>query len=145
MPDKQPISEIIRTALENIKDVVDSSTIIGQPINVLDGTVIIPVSRISVGIASGGAEYGNKEKQTVIPPHFGGGGGTGLTVSPVAFLVITAGGEVKLLNIDGSGAYPAGSVAGAVATVDEIIDKAPGMIAKFKELFQKKNKEDDDE
>ena len=137
MADRQPISEIIRTALENIKEVVDSSTVIGEPIHVLEGTVIIPVSRVSVGIASGGVEYGNKEKTSSTPPNFGGGGGTGLTVSPVAFLVVTSEGEVRLLNIDGSSGYAQGSVAGAVATIDEIIDKAPDIIAKIKDLFKK--------
>lgn len=145
MSDRQPISEIIRTALENIKDVVDTGTIIGEPINILDGTTILPVSRISVGIASGGAEYGTKEKLPSSTAHFGGGGGTGLTVSPVAFLVITAQGEVRLLQVDGPSGYPAGSVAGAVAAVDEIIDKAPDIIAKIKDIFKKKPEQTEDE
>lgn len=136
MSEKQNVSDIIKSTLEGIKELATSETVIGQPINILDGTVIVPVSRVSVGIGSGGADYA-VDKKAPQAIGFGGGGGTGISVSPVAFLVITAGGEVKLLNIDGTSGYPAGSVAGAVAAVDEIIDKAPGMVLKIKDMFKK--------
>lgn len=136
MSEKQPISDIIKSALDGIKDLASSETVVGQPINILDGVAVVPVSRVSVGLGSGGADY-SVDKKTPGQIGFGGGGGTGITVSPVAFLVFTADGQVKLLNIDGNAGYPAGSIAGAVAAVDEIIDKAPGMVMKIKEMFKK--------
>ncbi len=141
MTNKQPIGDIIKNALEGIKELATSETVIGEPINILENTVVIPVSRVSVGIGSGGAEYPFDKKNASAESGFGGGGGTGITVSPVAFLVVTADGEVRLLNIDGSAGYPAGSIAGAVAAVDEIIDKAPGVVLKIKDMFKKDKKD----
>ena len=90
------ISDIISNSLESIRSVVDANTIIGTPIDTAGGTVIIPVSKISVGFALGGVDFQSKIKED---SNFGGGGGTGLTVTPVAFLAIKADGSVEMIPV----------------------------------------------
>ncbi len=138
-----PISEIIRTSLENVKKMVDANTIIGEPMTVLENTVIVPVSKVSCGIASGGSDFGGKSAEK--SKNFGGGGGTGITVTPVAFLVISANGDVKMLNVGENSGFASGKVADTIATVDGIIDKAPDMLSKIAALFKKKEKENENE
>ena len=147
------VSGIIANALEDIRTVVDANTIIGTPIETNSGTTIIPVSKVSMGIASGGVDYlpKNRDKdgaKTVksSTPCFGGGGGTGISVTPLCFLVVDKNGKVTTLNINN----PTGTNA-AVSTIDSIsslLDKAPETIEKIKGLFSKKEPEtalDDEE
>ena len=142
MAENMPLSEVIKSSLESIKKVLDSNTVMGDPITVLDGTVIVPVSKISVGFASAGAEYnGNKELKT---KNFGGGGGTGITVTPVCFIVVTKNGETRMLNVEANSGYSGNEgIAGIVNGVDELLDRAPGMIDKIKNLFPKKKKKEE--
>lgn len=130
------ISDIIGTSLEKIRELAGAETIIGDPISTTGGTVILPVSKISMGFASGGLDYGSKNKPSDANKNFGGGGGTGLTISPVAFLIIYSDGRVELLPLSGSSA-------GAPTTIDKvssIIDRTPDILAKIKAIFSK-NKE----
>lgn len=142
-----PLSELIRSSLENIKQVLDTNTIIGEPIQVLEDTVIIPISKISVGFASAGAEYSGKKD--VKTPKFGGGGGTGVTLTPLCFLVANRNGEVKMLNVDANSGYNGNEgYVGIVNAIDELINKAPGMVEKVKDMLSKdkeKSKEQDKE
>ncbi|MBR3994396.1 MAG: sporulation protein YtfJ [Clostridia bacterium] len=134
-----PISEIIKTALSGVKEALDANTVIGEPMTVLDHTVIVPISKISCGIATGGSDFGGKKEDT--KKNFGGGGGTGITVTPVAFLVISSDGNVKMLNVNENSGYASAKVADTLAAVDGIIDKAPDMISKIAGLFKKKKAE----
>lgn len=139
-----PLSEVIRASLESIKKVLDTNTIIGEPISVLDDTVIIPISKISVGFASAGAEYSGKRE--VKNPKFGGGGGTGVTLTPLCFLVATRGGDVKILNVDAnSGCNGNEGYVGIVNAIDELIRKAPGMVDRVKDMFAKDAPEEAEE
>ncbi len=129
------ISDIIRTSLENVKDVVDSNTVIGEAIPTTNGTVIIPVSKVSIGIATGGLDYKGKraKEQPVKTNNFGGAGGTGVTVKPVAFLVVKPDGGVDLLNVD----HPTeGSGDDTVELIASFIRKSPDLIAKLKAFFK---------
>ena len=74
MVSENKLQDVIRTSLENIKNLVDSDTIIGTPIETKAGTTLIPISKISVGLATGGVDATNEK------PVFGGGGGTGLSI-----------------------------------------------------------------
>jgi sporulation protein YtfJ len=122
---EHPIQALMDTTLQKIRDMVDVNTIIGDQICVADGTVIIPVSKVSMGFASGGSDVGAKSTKTM----FGGGGGAGLTINPVAFIVVSNG-NVKLLQIENST-----STGGkAVAIVPELFDKITA-------LFDKKGKQ----
>jgi sporulation protein YtfJ len=110
---------------------IDANTVTGTPITTESGTVIIPISKVYVGIASGGIDYFGKK--SVSEKNFGGGGGTGVTVSPIGFLVIDAKGKVNLLNIDAPSTDP-------VSKVVEFVENSPELIEKFKNLFSKKEK-----
>ena len=136
-----PISDIIRSSLESIKKMADTNTVIGEPINVLDTTVIIPVSKVSVGIASGGSDFGGKktEKAQTLK-NFGGGGGSGVSVVPVGFLVIGKEGDVKFLNIGENSGFAGGKVSDALATIDGLVDKAPDYIAKISDIISSAKK-----
>lgn len=128
-------SEIIKSALENIKSMVDANTVTGTPITTDSGTVIIPISKVFVGIATGGVDYFGKK--SVANQNFGGGGGTGVTVSPVGFLVIEPNGKVDLLNLNYEPKDP-------ISQILNFIEGTPDLIEKIKSLFpNKKDKSDD--
>lgn len=134
------LSQIISTSLSQIREVVDANTIIGQPIQSDNGsgTVIIPVSKVSVGFASGGVDYFGKN---TVPAdnnaNFGGGGGTGMSVSPVGFIVIKADGSVEMLNVNSNS-----DTGDAIAA---IIEKSPEIFDKIKSFFKKDKKEEEEE
>ncbi len=136
MNEQNKISNIIQTSLESIRTVVDANTIIGDPIVTPAGITVLPVSKVSVGFASGGFDYLGKNAATTTKNNgnnFGGGGGSGLTVEPVAFLVISADGNVNLLPID--------APSSGKSDIATIIDGAPTLIDKIKSLFSKKSDE----
>ena len=149
MQEKQPMSEIIKETIDKVKSVADTKTVIGEPITLVDGMTIIPVSKVSVGAGIGGGEYGtksNKKKdsnETTTTDNFGGGGGTGITVTPVAFLIITPDAEAKLLNIGENTGYLENAIYGAVNGLDAALDKAPDIIEKVKSIFKSGKKEKD--
>lgn len=151
MENKQPMSEVIKETIDKIKSIADTKTVIGDPITLVDGMTIIPVSKVSVGAGIGGGEYGakkNKKKENsevTTTDNFGGGGGTGITVTPVAFLVITADGEAKILNIGENTGYIGSTIMGTVNGIDAALAKAPEIIDKVKFLFKKKDKNDENE
>jgi len=134
------VSGIIANALEDIRTVVDANTIIGTPIETNAGTTIIPVSKVSMGIASGGVDY--ESKKSAGNSNFGGGGGSGVSVVPVAFLVVHADGSVEMMNVSNPTSKPADlgyNVSSLVERAPEIIEKIKSMLPKKKE---KKNAED---
>ena len=133
------LGEMTRSSLESIRNLLDANTIVGDPIETSSGTCIIPISKISVGYASGGVDYAQKEVASK-PNNFGGGGGTGLTVTPVAFLVVDANGGVNILNVNSpvaSGSAPADTVSQVVG----FIERSPELIERIKAVFAKKNEE----
>ena len=151
MQEKQPMSEVIKETIDKVKDLADTKTVIGDPITLIEGVTILPVSRVSVGAALGGGEYGAKkdrrkeQTEKVVTDNFGGGGGTAVTVTPVAFLVITTDGETRLLNIGENTGYFGNAMLGAVNGLDAALDKAPDIIEKIKGLFRKKKDSKDAE
>ncbi len=120
---EQSASGILGTSIEKIKDLVDVSTIIGDPIKISETLQIIPVSKVTYGFASGGTDFPSKSNQEL----FGGGGGAGITISPVAFLVVNNGSvSVKYINA------AEGSVERVIGMVPDIVDKATDVISQFK-------------
>ena len=114
---------ILASTIEKIRDLVDTSTIIGEAIYAEGGVTIIPVSKVTYGFASGGADFPSKSTKEL----FGGSGGAGVTITPVAFLVIS-GGEVTLKHIT---AYD-NAAERVVNLVPEMFDKVTGFINKAK-------------
>ena len=114
---------ILASTIEKIRDLVDTSTIIGEAIYAEGGTTIIPVSKVTYGFASGGADFPSKSNKDL----FGGGGGAGVTITPIAFLVVN-GGEVTLKHIT---AYD-NAAERVVNLVPEMFDKVTGLMNKTK-------------
>ncbi len=121
------ISEIMETAIEEIKSMVDADTIVGKPIETSDIT-IIPISKITFGLASGGVDLNTKNSTSKV---FGGGGGAGVSVVPVCFLAVkNLTGDVKILNVNA-----AESIADkAVSLVPELFDKIKALFKTKKEI-----------
>lgn len=129
-----PIEGLMKTAMQNIKEMVDVNTILGDPVETPDGNVIIPISRVTFGFAAGGTEFEanaakGKDKNTAngggeenkMP--FGGGSGAGITLHPVAFLVVGKD-QTRLLPVEGN------------MLVDRLIDAAPQLIERVQALFR---------
>ena len=121
------LEDMIRTSLQSIGGMLDANTVVGTPIETASGTTIIPISKISVGYASGGFDRDGK----VPPKNFAGGGGTGLSVQPVCFLTVNAEGEVSVLPVTPT------SPTETVEKVMSWIDSAPDIVEKLKALFGK--------
>ena len=138
MANEHKIPEIIRSSMENIRSMVDANTIVGDPISVTGGTVIIPISKVSVGIASGGVDYNPKKDAQPRPQNFGGGGGTGMSVVPVGFLVCDKHGDVEFLNVAAKGKPD------PVDQIADFVERTPEIIARIKELFAKDKEEPQD-
>ncbi len=131
MPE-HPIETLIKTSMESIREMVDVNTILGDPVETPDGSVIVPVSRVSFGFAAGGSEFaadGGKEQrggeggqQAKFP--FGGGSGAGVSLQPTAFLVVSRG-DIRLLPV----------VRGAIA--NRIIDVAPAILDRIQSMLNR--------
>lgn len=120
---EQSAGAILATTIDKIRDLVDTSTIIGEPIKTGTDVTIIPVSKVTYGFASGGSDFPTKNNNEL----FGGGGGAGVTITPVAFLVINNS-EVSLKHIT---AYD-NAAERVVNLVPEMFDKVTGLMDKVK-------------
>lgn len=116
-----PIEGIMGISMDKIREMVDVNTIIGDAITSPDGTTIIPVSKVSFGFASGGSDLPAQAAE-----RFAGGSGAGVTVKPVAFIVIKTDGNVQLLEIGKKSSSPMDSV---VEAIPGLIEKIKGMVA----------------
>lgn len=140
MPE-HPIEKILNASMNSIKDMIDVNTIVGDAIQASNNTVIIPISKVSFGFASGGSEfkgetideYNKKDKDEQIQYRlpFGGGSGAGVSINPIAFLIVQAD-VVKLLPVDHS------------TPMDKILDYMPDLIEKANNIMNKciQNKKD---
>ncbi len=126
------LNDMMGTTMSNIKQMIDVNTIVGTPINTPDGTTIIPVSKVSFGFASGGSDF--QAKNQTGDSNFGGGGGAGVTITPVSFLVVNNG-NVRLIPVS----VPASS------SVDRIIEQLPELIEKVKEMLPKKGEKPEED
>lgn len=133
MTNNNNIADTIRQALSEVRSMADSQTIIGEPIAVGEIT-LIPVSKVSIGVGIGGGTYGKDTANNA------GAGGTGLTVSPVAFIVIKKDGSVSMMNVGADSAYGP-KIAGTVNDIDKALDDVPEIISKVKGIFKKDKNE----
>lgn len=124
MSEKHPIEGLMGVTMEKIKNMVDVDTIIGTPVTLADGTTIIPVSKVSFGFGSGGSDLPAK----VTKDLFGGGTGAGVSIQPVAFIVVTKG-DVKLLQMS----MNATTSNAVVNMIPEIFDKISGIMGSQKD------------
>ena len=120
MEKKTPLSDMMRTTMDKIHEMVDANTIVGQPITTPDGVTLIPISRLSYGFGCGGGDYGKNGSS-------GAGCGAGVRVEPMAFLVVK-GGVTRML--------PVGTP--AITTVDRVIELVPELFDRVEGLVEKK-------
>lgn len=145
-----PIETLMRTTMENLKAMVDVNTVVGEPVETADGTVIVPVSRVSFGFVAGGGdetyeqgqsghgqeeemysgggrsqEQGSSEGEAGAARRFpfAGGSGAGVSIRPVAFLVV-GNGQVRVLPVDGRAIY------------DRVLDAVPVFLEKLADLLE---------
>lgn len=120
------MGDIIRASLDGIREFADADFSVGKPITAEGGITIIPISRISIGFASGGIDYGAKKFSGA--QNFGGGGGTGLSITPMAFLTVTKTAEVNLIPISKDGS-------GGVDRALSFFERSPDLIQKIKDAL----------
>lgn len=125
---EQSASGILGTSIEKIKDLVDVSTIIGDPMDLGDGLKIIPVSKVTYGFASGGSDFPSKTNAEL----FGGGGGAGITITPIAFIVVNNG-EVTIKHVS----LTEGSIERTIGMVPDLVSGVTGAVNKFVESKKK--------
>lgn len=125
---EHPIKNMMETTMQKIREMVDANTVIGNPITSPDGTMIIPVSKISYGFGAGGSDLPTKSEKEL----FGGGSGMGVTITPVCFIVVKNG-DAKLLHVAASN--DAGN---------NIVKMVPEVLEKVSDFF-KKDKKDESE
>lgn len=131
---EHPIEGLMITAMNSIQDMVDVNTIIGEPIQTTNNIMIIPISKVCFGFAAGGSEFKgetideykkvDKEEAIQYRLPFGGGSGAGVTINPVAFLVVQ-GGSVKLLPVNHSSA------------IDKLLDYMPDLMEKANSILNR--------
>lgn len=128
MSDKHHLENLMRSTMENLRSMIDVNTVIGDIIETSDGTSIIPVSKVTFGFGSGGTEFGEhvavRNGDENYP--FGGGSGAGVSVKPIAFLIVKDG-MVRLQPVDYDN------------TVDRVVDSVPQIFEFVKNLFNDKN------
>ena len=115
------MSDIIKSSLDGIKGFTDVDVGIGSAIETPCGVTIIPISKISVGMATGGVDYGTKK--LIGAQNFGGGGTTGVSVTPMALLTVSANAEINLINIQDKGESDLSRIASIIERSPEIIQK----------------------
>lgn len=130
MENNHPIENLMKTTMENIRGMIDVSTVVGETMETQDGKSIIPISKVSFGFAAGGADINGKNISKENYP-FGGGSGAGVTVKPVAFLVVN-GNSVKLLPVD------------QVNSSEKIVEAIPQVLEVIKSLTKRNKEEEED-
>ena len=137
---EHPIEGLMKTAMQNIKEMVDVNTILGDPVETPDGNVIVPISKVTFGFAAGGSEFESMQNKPSGRERdrersqsqegseangfpFGGGSGAGITIHPVAFLVVGKE-QTKLLPVESN------------VMVDRILDSAPQLLDKIQSMFK---------
>lgn len=127
---QHPIENLMRTAMESIQEMVSVNSVVGEPVETPDGSVIIPVSRVTCGFGAGGSEFEITGKENddkggeSTSPAFGGGSGAGMSVKPVGFLV-AGNGHVRMLPVDGN------------ALLDRLMDLTPELLSQIQGMFDK--------
>ena len=127
-----PLSEMLGDTMSKIREMIDVNTVVGAPITTPDGVTIIPVTKVSIGYGGGGSDFAAKNYPAGRDNAFGGGAGAGVTIAPVAFLVIR-GENVRMLPI----AEPAStSVDRLIELLPDLLDKADDFLASRKAAKQ---------
>ena len=126
MENNHPVNELMAETIRRIREAVDANTVVGEPI-VAGEITLVPVSKISFGFGTGGSDFGGKAPKPLGENPFGGGGGAGVKVTPVCFLVVN-GTSVKVLAVD----------AAPETSLDRVVDMIPDVVNKITGLMEEK-------
>lgn len=130
-----PLGELMGTTMQKIKEIAGANTVVGEPITTPEGVLLIPVSRVSFGFASGGSDFTGKHQKAEQNNPFGGAGGAGVHITPVCFLVVK-GDSVRVISINEP----------AYTTFDRVVELVPQVIDKVADWVDKsKDSEKDKE
>ncbi len=119
MEDTNKLNNLMDTAMQNVKKLVDVNTVVGEPIYTPDGTTLIPISRVSLGFGGAGADFAQNK-------GYGGGTGCGVRVEPLGFIVVKDG-SVRMMNV----------IPPANNTLDRLIDLVPAVADRVDEMIDK--------
>lgn len=132
---EHPIQGLMQTAMENIKQMVDVNTIVGDPVQTPDGSVILPISRVGFGFAAGGSDLKMEHEahglhkqdghNASVAMPFGGGSGGGISITPIAFLVVGQNNDVRVVPLDSQ-----------THLLERVIDAVPQMIDKVQSMVK---------
>ena len=116
------LNSMMNTAMEKVREMVDTNTIVGQPITIPEGVTLVPISKVSFGFGGGGGDYGKNAKD-----GFGGGSAAGVKISPVAFLVVKDG-SVRMMPV----------TVPPTSTMERVVELVPEIMDKVEKHFDKK-------
>ena len=119
------MNDIIKATMDGIRAITDMNTVVGNAISTPQGVTVIPISKVTMGVATGGVDLGGKKFSG--SQSFGGGGGTGVSITPLAFLTIDSEAHINLIHISGGDE--------TVSRVAGLIEKAPDIIEKIKKTL----------
>ncbi len=129
---RQRLGDVVETALNSIKEIADVNTVVGDPINTESGVTIIPITNVSLGFASGGVDgVGKRTNDVTKSTNFAGGGGTGIKITPVGFLVVKPDGDVSFLGMT------AAQKPEKTDSILDFIERSPEFIKKLRTAFAK--------
>ena len=119
------MNDIIKATMEGIRAITDMDTVVGGAITTPQGVTVIPISKVTMGVATGGVDLGTKRHSD--SQNFGGGGGTGLSITPIAFLTVGRDAEVNLVHL--------GKSSSDIDKVCGLIEKSPDILERIKDTF----------
>ena len=122
--EQHPINQLMSVTMERIRELVDVNTVVGQPITVMEGTTVVPISKVNFGFASGGSDFG---KDSGAALKFGGGSGAGVNITPIAFMVFTADG-VRMMPVP----MPVSN------TMDRVVEMVPDVLNRIEQFLDKR-------
>ena len=120
------MKELINASLGGIKSITDADTVIGQPIHTPAGVTVIPVSKVAFGFAGGG--FNPKDKRGDCTSPLGSGSGSGVSITPIAFLTVNSSQDVSLVYITDKGNEK-------VDKITSVIEKSPEILRRIKDIF----------
>ena len=125
MQRKASLKDIISNSLDQVRTIIDADTVLGKEVVTASGVAIIPISKVSIGFASGGVDLPSRLSER---NNFGGGGGTGVTVNPIGFLIISPSGKVEMLPLVQDEQTP-------LEQITDLIDRTPEILNRIKDVF----------
>ncbi len=137
--ENHPIESLMDTAMNNLKEMIDVNTIVGESIETINGTVIIPISKVTFGFAAGGSEFNGEtmdeyskegiDEEISYRLPFGGGSGAAVNITPVGFVIVSGTDDSKcpkFIPVDHCNA------------IDKLLDYVPNMLDKLSDMIKEK-------